>query len=94
MITSANREHLKNVVMALNAIWNIVYGLFSYLRLALELFWEEYGEDIQICIVRFLFFSLECSGRTFLFGQQSRRHFDAWLARQLDSAFFQLIDIH
>lgn len=83
----------KQAVSILNTIWNIVWGLFSYLRLALELFWEEYGQEIQIGLVRFLFFSLETSGRVFLFGQKSRRYFDAWLTHQLDSAFFQLVDI-
>lgn len=77
----------------LKTIWQIVYGLFSYLYLALQLFWEEYGEEIQIVTVRFLFFLLEVTGKVYMLGQKSRRSFDTWLSRQLDSAFFQLVDI-
>lgn len=75
------------------AVGTILYGLFSYLYLALQLFWDEYGEEIQIGTVRFLFFLLEVTGKVYMFGQESRRYFDSWLGRKLDSAFFQLVDI-
>lgn len=83
----------KNALETFNLVWNIVWGFVSYLFLALQLFWEEYGETIQIGAVKTLFNLVDLAGETFLLGRKSRQRFEAWLSRQADSAFFRLVDV-
>jgi hypothetical protein len=75
------------------AILEILFGLFSYLRLALQLFWGEYGQQIQVGLAILVLYLFGLSGRTFEFGKRTRKAFDSYLTKRLDSAFFRLIDI-
>lgn len=93
MTLSTLKTRSLSLLAALNVIWNIVYGLFSYFRLALQLFWEEYGEEIQVGLVRFFFLTVDFSGEVLLTGRQARKNFENWLERKLDSAFFQLVEV-
>lgn len=93
MIKSDTNARIQKTLKVLTAIWDVLYGLFSYLRLALELFWEEYGQQILTGFAVFLLFMFETSTRTFAFGRKARGAFDKWLAQRLDSAFFRLVDI-
>lgn len=93
MTLSTLKTRSLSFLAVLNVVWNIVFGLFSYLRLAFQLFWEEYGEEIQVGLVRFFFLTVDFSGEVYFFGRKARRSFDQWLERKLDSAFFQLVEV-
>jgi hypothetical protein len=93
MINSNTNARIQKTLSVLAAIWEVLYGLFSYLRLALQLFWEEYGQQIHTGLAVFLLFVFDVSTETFAFGRKARVAFDKWLAQRLDSAFFRLVDI-
>lgn len=93
MTTTELKSRASATVETLNVIWNIIWGFLSYIGLALSLFWEEYGETIQVGFVKFVFNSIDLAGKTLLLGQKSRRTLESWLSRRMDSAFFQLVDV-
>lgn len=93
MTNSETKDRIQKLLKVTSAIWTVFYGLLSYLRLALQLFWEEYGDQIHVGIAVFVLFVFELTGKTYTFGRKFRKDFDLWLSKRLDSAFFQLIDI-
>jgi hypothetical protein len=93
MNTENYKDRAMQVLEIAKVIWNIAWGFISYLTLALQLFWDEYGETIQVGLVRFVFATVDFTGEVLLLGRKSRVHFDRWLTQRMDSAFFQLIDV-
>lgn len=93
MTETITKTRIQNSLKAAEKAWDIFYGLFSYLYLALRLFWEEYGEDIQVGVVRAVFHTVDAVGNTYEFGRIFRKLFDEKLTKSLDSAFFRLVDV-
>ncbi len=66
----------------------VLAGLFGYLKLACQLFWEEYGETVSVGALRFAVGTVDLAGEVLALGREARVQADRLVSVLADRAFY------
>jgi hypothetical protein len=85
------RRKLNVAVNVTATVAAVVVGLASYLWVALQLFWEDHGDDIVVGATRFAFLTADFAGNVLIAGRNFRRVANFVTATLADRAYFAVV---